>query len=696
MNITYTDQYLKTLLKQRFGFDDFRPGQLDAISLILHHGCVLCIQPTGFGKSLLYQLPAVILEGITLVISPLLALMRDQQTHLNHRFMIPAAAINSDQDEETNDRVRSHAIQGKIRILFVAPEQLDHMDRYQFLLHLPINLLVVDEAHCISAWGHDFRPSYRQIVGFIRDLHKKNNSVKILGLTATADAKTEIDIKSQLSMSNSPMRVVRDSMNRPNIALSVLNTPSLAEKLVACEQLLKQLEGCGLIYCASRENTELVAEYLKNQGVNAAAYHAGFAPEEKVQLQKNFIMDKYKVIAATNALGMGIDKPNLRFVIHFDIPGSITAYYQEVGRSGRDGLKAYGILLFNPADKKIQEHFIESAQPKPDDFDLIMKCVKAALECPTITAIKRLSGLHPTRVAVVVAELVEQGFLVKRSDRGSSQTYACVNSGNQPNLSRYTLQYQVKTRELKNMLEYSQEMGSCRMSLLRLALGDKESQPCNHCDICAQPEAVYQADPDRIAAAASWLDAKPVEIEGYKTNNLSPGFALLSGVMRSPMFVHFMRQRAVSDDVQTALTAELLHLLQFHASLLASKKQIAAIIPIPSRTWKAGGRIASLLGEHWKAPVLPDFLAWKNLPENRQGELLNNDQRHYNVQNRMTIGQRAPLPTGAIILFDDYIGCGATLKEAVRALRKEGRVVQEIIPVAIAAVKWKLGSSGMV
>ncbi|MBS0357864.1 MAG: ATP-dependent DNA helicase RecQ, partial [Proteobacteria bacterium] len=354
----YTESQLHEVLKNQFGFNAFRPGQLEAIMALLNHGELLCIQPTGHGKSLLYQLPATLLEGVVLVISPLIALMRDQLEQLKNRFHISAASINSDQGEEENQNVRRIVQEARVKILFVSPEQLDHIDRFQFLLSLPISLIVVDEAHCISTWGHDFRPSYRQIIHLVKALRDKSHDIKILGLTATANAKTEEDIKQQLSQEAKKIIVYRENMNRPNIQLSVVKAKSVGEKLLILEKIIQQLEGVGLIYCATQDNTELVAEYLKTKNIHAASYHAGYEAEIKQKLQRDFLNNQFKVIAATNALGMGIDKSDLRFIIHFDIPGSITAYYQEVGRCGRDGLPAKGILLYHFEDTKIQEHFI--------------------------------------------------------------------------------------------------------------------------------------------------------------------------------------------------------------------------------------------------------------------------------------------------------------------------------------------------
>ncbi|MFT4553479.1 MAG: ATP-dependent DNA helicase RecQ [Chlamydiales bacterium] len=690
-----SEEQLRSILQKKFGFENFRPGQQEAISQLLSKGSLLCIQPTGHGKSLLYQLPATILDGMTLVISPLLALMRDQEEHLNQRFSIPAASLNSDQSEEENNQVRTLVCQGAIKILFVAPEQLDHVDRFDFLLNLPVKLIVVDEAHCISTWGHDFRPSYRQILQFVHALMNKDKSVRVLGLTATADRTTEGDIKEQLSLPGRPLEVMRETMDRPNIKLSAFQLSTTAQKLYACEQLLSQIEGAGLIYCATRENTELVSNYLKSRHIDAAAYHAGFPSEDKRRLQKEFINDKFKVLAATNALGMGIDKSNLRFIIHFDIPGSITAYYQEVGRCGRDGLEAFGILLYDPADKRIQRYFIESSQPTVADFQNVLSTVKGAIVPPNLNTIKCQSGLHPTRVIVIIAELIEQGFISKASQKGT-QVYCSTGKSGDCDLSRYTQQYDVKLRELENMLHYSEQKKYCRMKILRRSLGDLTKEACGRCSACTESSLKLIEDPSVVSKVNAWLDMRMIQIPLSKRNNISAGHALMDGRVRSSMFVNFMTKRAESKIMDEALSQDFRTLLKRILDHLLDEHKIAAVVPVPSRTWGIRDELAAYVAKQLHCPLLLDFLKWNEEPESRQGFLLNNDQRRKNVNQKMSVNGEKSLSSGTIILLDDYMGSGSTLKEAARALRKEAKLENEIVPVTMAFVKWKLGKPGMV
>lgn len=651
------------LLHDRFGFEGFREGQREAIDALLNGEDLLCIQPTGHGKSLIYQVVAVAMGGLTVVISPLLALMRDQLDHLTRRFGIPAGTINSDQDEAENRGTVDAVNRGELSILFLAPEQLDRVERMQWLQGLDIRLLVIDEAHCISTWGHDFRPSYREIGRFARSIRDR---ARVLGLTATADDRTAADIGEQLA----PISIQRRSMDRPNLSLSVLQANGMAHKLSLLDGWLQQETGTALLYCATRENTEIVGEYLQRQGHAVAAYHAGMAPETKKSLQSDFLAGRFRAIAATNALGMGIDKSDLRAVVHVDIPGSITAYYQEVGRAGRDGEPARGLLLYDPADRSIQDYFIHSAQPKEADFQAILA---AAEEPRMLNELKRLTGLHPTRVTVVVAELVEQGFLVKQLARRRQVYCRAVRSG-QPELSRYVNQNQVRTQGLNAMLAYATGT-DCLMHTLRSHLGDAASEPCGHCSRCLgdDPQVETPGDPE------AWLASRAVSVQGFRSL-LAEGRALYDSSRRSRRFLDFMRGRP-----QGPPDAETLDALARLAHEVAPNH---TLVPLPSTSWMGRAATVSALG-------LPtwDGLAWATLPMARQGTLLNNDQRKANVDRCMTT--TSTVPQGPLLLLDDYTGSGATLREAARALKAAGHDGARV-PLAIARVRWRLGRPGIV
>ena len=676
---------LDQLLRDRFGFPEFRPGQRASIEALLAGGNLLSIQPTGYGKSLLYQLPAALLPGMTIVVSPLLALVRDQLGHLNNRFDLPAASINSDQSDDENDAARQAAADGRVRLLFVSPEHLDHVERFAAIARLPVDLLVVDEAHCISTWGHDFRPAYRQIVHLLHALRERRPALRVLALTATADARVEDDIRRQLEGEGAPpLTVHRSSMDRPNLALAVVPAPGMAHKLAYLAQLVPRLPRPGLLYCATRERSELVAEYLQLHGVDAAAYHAGLEPEHKRALQDDFLRGRYTAIAATNALGMGIDKSDLRYVVHVDLPGSITAYYQEVGRAGRDGQPARGILLFDPDDRRIQDHFIDAAQPDPADFTAILEAVAEDAEAPGLTALKVRTGMHPTRVTVVVAELVEQGFITKQS-RGGKQVYLPTTRSGAPDLERYRRQSEVRGRELDAMLRYGQLEQGCLMATLRSALGDAAAAPCGRCSLCRQQSSSVQLG-DQIAAAAAWLERRPSPIPASARPPMAEGLALLDGELGGPLFGWLMKHREHDQPLPDSLA----ELIVERAHELAARHHFVAVIAVPSQRWAQREAVANLLAHALGVPSWPDALSWREPPAEPQANLSNNDQRRQNVDGKLALGRI--LPPGDLLVLDDIIGSGATLREAGRALGKQARRSGALVPLTLARVRRRLGA----
>ena len=344
------DHQLLQPLKQYFGYDGFRPLQEEIIRSVLEGDDALVIMPTGGGKSICFQIPALLFPGTTLVISPLIALMKDQVDGLQANG-IAAAYYNSSQQVEDQQDILEQVRSGGLRLLYVAPESLSFLA--EVLVEQYISCIAVDEAHCISSWGHDFRPSYQRL-GFLKSQLPRT---PIIALTATADKATRQDILDQLSIPHARRFV--SSFDRPNIDLDV--RPGLDRMKQITQILTQNSEESGIIYCLSRKATEEVAGKLSAQGFDCAAYHAGLSFEDRSKVQENFVNDRIKIVCATVAFGMGIDKSNVRFVIHYNMPKNIEGYYQEIGRGGRDGLEAQAILFHSFADVIQLRKFTEGA-----------------------------------------------------------------------------------------------------------------------------------------------------------------------------------------------------------------------------------------------------------------------------------------------------------------------------------------------
>ena len=339
------------LLKTHFGYDSFRPNQLEIIQHVLSGKDTLAIMPTGGGKSLCYQLPALAQQGVAIVISPLIALMKDQVDALQSNG-VSAAFYNSTQDQQTQEGILESLMAGTLKLLYVAPESIWGIANY--LQKSIISLIAVDEAHCISSWGHDFRPAYTQL----KRLKLEFPEAPIIALTATADKATQQDIVKQLAVPHATKFI--SSFDRPNLYLDVRPGQQRLQQIF--KFLVSRGLQSGIIYCLSRKNTETLAAKLKAKGYDAKAYHAGLSPELRTSIQEDFVNDTTPIIVATVAFGMGIDKSNVRWVIHYNMPKNIEGYYQEIGRGGRDGLKAHALLFYSYADVMQLRKFAQGTQ----------------------------------------------------------------------------------------------------------------------------------------------------------------------------------------------------------------------------------------------------------------------------------------------------------------------------------------------
>lgn len=356
MSAEIKKQQLLELLNLHYGYKTFRPGQEKVIDNILAGKPTVVIMPTGGGKSLCYQLPALILEGITIVISPLIALMKDQVDSLV-KIGIPATFINSSLSSEETAQRLVDVEEGKYKLLYIAPERFYSQEFVATLKKIKVSLFAIDEAHCISQWGHDFRPSYLKLKYAIAEF----NNPTVIALTATATPEVKEDIIKQLNIQNTELVIT--GFGRPNLQFGVIHASESRKPQFVLDALSSVPGQSGIIYVGTRARADNLLQTLLENNIEAAAYHAGMDAEDRRWVQENFMSGKVKIIIATNAFGLGIDKANIRFVIHYDMPGTIEAYYQESGRSGRDGKPSFCLMLYNSRDRNLQEFFIKGDNP---------------------------------------------------------------------------------------------------------------------------------------------------------------------------------------------------------------------------------------------------------------------------------------------------------------------------------------------
>lgn len=443
-------------LKKYFGYDEFRPGQREIIESILANKNVLAVLPTGAGKSLCYQLPALVSENFSIVVSPLIALMKDQVDNINLQAEF-AAFINSTMNFRETEKVLQQIKNGRIKLLYLAPEKLETAKFSERIKDLKPNYLFVDEAHCISEWGHNFRPSYTKIKDFIRFTSIK----KVSAFTATATPEVVKDIVEQLNLKK-PEIFVR-GFERENLHLQAYQTKNKKQK---CFDLIKYFGTPAIVYTSSRKLTEEIAEYLNMKGIRSSYYHAGLHAIERKKIQESFINNEIRAIAATNAFGMGIDKADIRLVIHYNTPGSIENYYQEIGRAGRNGKDAFAILLHDKRDINIQNYFISNSYPRKEDIQTIYKAI-----CDYNRAAE---GTLPEKELVIDKEYISN-YLKKEISTGilHASLKQLENAGYIRRISEFeksdSLHFLVNRNELKTFLkkQSNEELVNTVMLLLR-------------------------------------------------------------------------------------------------------------------------------------------------------------------------------------------------------------------------------------
>src|SRR5215207_11657 len=469
---------MKRTLRDVFNLDKLRPGQAEVIRSVLEGDNTLAIMPTGAGKSLCYQLPALHLPGTTVIISPLISLMKDQVDKLEDAGLEASqlnSALTTREHQENLDQIKTE----NSDFIFVTPERFTTAEFLADLRKQTIDFVVIDEAHCISEWGHDFRPAYLSL-----------GSAPVLALTATATSEVTADIEKQLDIGK--LRIIRTGIYRPNLHLEVKRVTNEREKHEELARVLREHEGTGIIYCATVKTVESLTDWLKSFDVTIEKYHGRMKASARKENQEAFMAGELKAIVATNAFGMGIDKPDIRFVVHYQMPGSLEAYYQEAGRAGRDGEPATCTLFYQLEDRRTQQFFLGGKHPKFDDILAVYQTLETlrAIETPVALAtIQESTNTVATGKVRVVLSLLKEMQLVKEL-RGSHFRLlrTDVQSAELEELARMSEEKVEKDKEkLERMMQYGQS-AMCRWRLLHDYFGEEmEEERCGTCDNCVHP-----------------------------------------------------------------------------------------------------------------------------------------------------------------------------------------------------------------
>ncbi len=662
-----TRQEAETILQRTFKLPKFYDEQWLTIDKILKGEKVLLIEKTGFGKSLCFQFPATIFKGTTVIFSPLIALMRDQVKKLTS-LGISAKCINSEQTPEENTQIINEAKQGKIKILYIAPERQENSEWIEATRQMNLSMVVVDEAHCISVWGHDFRPAFKRIINLVKLLPK---GLPVLATTATATKRVELDVAQQIGNN---ILTIRGNLMRDNFKLFVVKVSSEDEKLIWLGKNLNNLPGSGILYTGTRVDTEIYSKWFEHLKISSTAYNAGLDADSRIAIENGLMSNKWKCIISTNALGMGIDKPDIRFIIHTQIPQSPIHYYQEIGRAGRDRQPSYIILFYNPEDRKLPEAFIEGGRPAIKKYEKVINAVKSEL-LGERDLMKR-TNLKQNQIRVIKADLIEQG-IIREVIIGKSKKYEFVPNSQPLNTKAFEELRNAKLADLENMIAYV-ETDKSRMKFLCDYLGDNSNHTFNNCDNTGEKKITVSESPEWKEKLQNFREDyfPELEVESKGSNIVNGVAASYYGVSNVGAALHRSKYEQGGDFPDFLLK---LVLKAFRKKFGQEKFDLVLYVP-PTSSGDLVKNFAVKISQVLEFPISNNLLKARQTIEQKVFE--NGYLKTDNVSGAFTFATPNDVKGKSILLVDDIFDSGATLKEIGRLLTNFGAV--KIAPIVIA------------
>ena len=661
------------ILKQKFHLDKFYPTQWETIDSILKGKRILLIEKTGFGKSLCYQFPATQLPGITIVFSPLIALMRDQVKGLIQKN-IKASYINSEQSIEDRERTIQDAKDGKIKILYIAPERQENQDWINATREMNLSMIVVDEAHTISVWGHDFRPAFRRIVNLVKLLPQ---NMPVLATTATSTLRVQKDIEYQLGN----IQTIRGNLIRKNLQLYVIKVNSEDEKLCWLGRNFEQLEGNGIIYTGTRTNTTIYSRWLEFLNHRTCEYNAGLDGDSRKNIENTFMANQWKAVVSTNALGMGIDKSDIRFIIHTQVPASPIHYYQEIGRAGRDGKNSKIIMFYNESkdtdgieqDYKLPKSFIDGGRPAIKYYHKVIDALKE--EQLGEQALMKKTNLKQTQIRVIKADLIEQK-IIKEVLYGKSKKYEMQYNAPELNTNKFEKLREQKLDELNAIIKYVNTTKS-RMDFLCRYLGDDVNESFKNCDNTGLKKYIVNDDKAMQEKLIEYREQffPELKIESKNSNIVNGIASSYYGVSNVGAAIHRCKYEDGGDfpDFLIKLT-----LKAYRKKYGREYFDLIIFIP-PTESGDLVKIFSEKLSRILKIPISHKLNKHATKPQKiYQNWLLKKD----NVYDSFYYTNPEELKDKSILLIDDVFDSGWTIKEVGRLLTNYG--VKKISPIVIA------------